>query len=177
MVAYGEDEMTEEKLVVKQLRLEEGFRSVPYRDTLNHFTVGYGWNIEGRVLTRIEAEHLFGEDEPWPVSADRIINHYRENAMSKEDAEYILEHCIHIAEGDCQIIFGKLWNTLPVNKKVPLIDMAYNLGIGKMKKFRRMIAAVKKGDWKEASKQVRNSLAAVQAPSRYKRIAKELEGN
>ena len=174
-IAYGEPEMNQEKELLKRLRLEEGYRSKPYLDTVNRWTLGYGWNVQGRPLTKIEAEHLFGEDEPYPISVDRIIDHYRKEPMSREDAEYILEHCLHIAEGDCQIIFGKFWVSIPTEKRIPLIDMAYNLGIKKFRKFKKMIKAVKESNWSEAAKQIRNSLAYLQAQKRYESIAILLE--
>ena len=174
MVAYGENEMTEEKLVLKQLRMEEGFRDKPYRDIYNHWTIGFGFNMDGRTLTRIEHEHLFGDSKPWPLTTAQMVDHYRQYPMSKKDAEYLLERCLHISEGDCQIIFGKQWDKIPSEKRIPLIDMAFSLALNKLLKFKKMIAAVKESNWKEAGKQVRNSLAAAQLPSRYNRIAKEL---
>ena len=103
-----------------------------------------------------------------------MIRYWTENPMSKEDGLYLLKQDIKIAEGDCVIVFGELWKELPDEKKVPLIDLSFNLGLSKLLGFRRMIAAVKASDWKKAGAEVLDSRAAKQDPNRYKRIAKEL---
>ena len=95
--------------------------------------------------------------------------------MKQTDAEYLLDTSVLIAEGDARELFGEYWHNIPDQKKVPVLDMLFNLGLPKFKKFKRCIAAIKENDFKEAAKQVRNSLAYVQAKSRYERIAKELE--
>ena len=48
-VAEG-DNMSTEGTLLKQLRMEEGYRDMPYRDSLNNLTIGYGWNIGSRNL-------------------------------------------------------------------------------------------------------------------------------
>ena len=172
-IAFGDDHMSSEQLILKQIRLEEGFRGVPYRDTLNNWTVGFGSLIGGRTLTKIENERLYGSDQP--LSIAETVQFYRNKPMSEEDATYLLERDIKIAEMDAKMVYAD-WEDMPSEKKVPIIDMLYNLGLPKYRKFRRHIAAVKRRDWKEAAKEVRNSLAYIQAPNRYKRIVKELAG-
>ena len=48
MIAYGEEPMPVD--VVAQLRQEEGWRSVPYLDTVHKSTIGFGHLISGRRL-------------------------------------------------------------------------------------------------------------------------------
>jgi GH24 family phage-related lysozyme (muramidase) len=43
------------------------------------------------------------------------------------------------------------WGTYPEPAQAALFDMAYNLGIGGLKKFPRMLAAVDAGDWVTAA--------------------------
>ena len=167
---------TSEKEVLKLLKIEEGFRSVPYLDTTNHMTVGYGWNLHGRKITRIEHEYLFGEDTPYPLSIDETVAYFRQTPITEQQAAYMLERCILVAEGDAKEVYRKEWDTFPDNIKVALMDMMYNLGRIRYLKFKKHIAAIRCGNWEEAARQIENSLAAHQAPSRYKSIANRMRG-
>ena len=175
LVFFGEGEtMSMERDLLKQLKMEEGYREIPYLDTTNNLTIGYGWNIGSRKLSRAEHIRLF-PGKPYPLSVKQMADIWRVTPLKQTDAEYLLETSVLIADGDARELFGKHWRNIPDQKKVPILDMLFNLGLPKFKKFKRCIAAIKENDFKEAAKQVRNSLAYVQAKSRYERIAKELE--
>jgi len=45
------------------------------------------------------------------------------------------------------------WNSYPAPAQAALFDMAYNLGIGGLKKFHNMLAAVDAGQWETAAQQ------------------------
>jgi GH24 family phage-related lysozyme (muramidase) len=45
------------------------------------------------------------------------------------------------------------WDTYPAPAQAALFDMAYNLGIGGLKKFHNMLAAVDAGQWETAAQQ------------------------
>lgn len=166
--------MTPEKLLVQQLKMEEGFRSSRYIDSTHNPTIAYGHNINGRPLSIEEQKVLFPGQKSYPIKEHELQKLWRTVDLTDEQSIFLLQQDIHIAEADCATIF-KNWDELPSEKKVPLIDMSFNLGAFKLRKFKRMIAAVEAGDWKKAGKEVRNSLSYVQARSRYERLAKELE--
>lgn len=167
---------TPEKEVYKLLKLEEGWRSSIYNDVTYNLTIGFGHQIKGRQLTRIEVERLFGEDQKYPISYDEMIEYWRKNPISEEDGIYLLERDIHIAYLDAKHFYGDLWDPFPDNIKVSILDLCFNLGY-KYRKFKKHIAAIKKGDWEEAAKQIENSLAAAQCPNRYKKIAQRIRGD
>lgn len=173
----GETDTMEKKedhlSLLKQLKQEEGFASKLYSDTVGALTIGFGHNIGGRPLSIADQKRLFPGSN-YPLSIPSIVIILRSKGISKEDATYLLEQDILIAEEDCKGLFSN-WNDIPIDKKLPLIDMAFNLGKPKLSKFVKMRRAVEKGDWKEAAKQVRNSLSYIQLPKRYERLAKELE--
>ena len=56
-----------------------------------------------------------------------------------------------------------------------LINMAYNMGIGGLLGFRRMLAAIHKGDWKEAARELLDSDYAKQVGLRADRLSKQIE--
>jgi GH24 family phage-related lysozyme (muramidase) len=64
---------------------------------------------------------------------------------------------------------------IPSEKEDALMDMLYNLGESRFRKFRKLIAAVKVADWLEAGKQVRNSIYYKQVTNRAERNAQTLE--
>lgn len=36
-------------IALPRLKLEEGFRTLPYKDTQGHMTIGYGWNLDAGI--------------------------------------------------------------------------------------------------------------------------------
>lgn len=64
---------------------------------------------------------------------------------------------------------------IPSDKDDALLDMLYNLGESRFRKFKKMIAAVKAGDWKEAGAQVRKSIYYTQVTNRAEENAATLE--
>jgi len=64
---------------------------------------------------------------------------------------------------------------IPSDKEDALMDMLYNLGESRFRKFRKLIAAVKRYDWKEAGKQIRESIYYKQVTSRAEENAQTLE--
>ena len=53
-----------------------------------------------------------------------------------------------------------------------MIDMAFQLGLGKLLLFKKMLAALCIEDYDEAAAQILDSKAAKQCPSRYLELAK-----
>lgn len=155
--------------LIRDLKVEEGFRSTPYRDTTNNLTIGFGHNLSGgRLLTQEERDKLFdGADD---LSLNGINKWLHDHPISEETALLILRNDIVVTEVDARIIYGDRWNTLPKDIKVSVLDMLFNLGLNKYLKFKKHIKAINDGDYEEAAKQVIKSLAYTQAPHRYKKI-------
>lgn len=61
------------------------------------------------------------------------------------------------------------------DRKDALLDMAYNLGFSGLLKFKKMIAALKIGDYESAAVEALNSKWAVQVGQRSNKIAHILE--
>lgn len=58
---------------------------------------------------------------------------------------------------------------LPEDVKEALYNMAYNMGVPRLLKFKKMFSALEDGDYDEAYKQALDSRWAEQVPSRAKR--------
>ena len=166
--------MKDHLTLLAQLKREEGFMSLPYKDTTGHWTWLYGHNIQGRRFTKKEHEHLFGDKLKYPATLSQLIRHIKKNAGTREQGNYVLEQDLAIAESTAVTVYDELWKSIPSKKKIPLLDAIFNLGYNKYKMFHRHIKAVKELDWDKAADEILDSLAAEQAPCRYHLIASEL---
>ena len=128
--------------------------------------IGWGINLE-EVLPDELLEYLGVEDE------DDI------QEISQEQADYLRDFYINIAEKDAIFVFGEeLWASLTDIRREILTNLSYNLGLNKFKKFRKMNAAVKAGDWAKAAAEMLDSQAArSQTGERYHRLAPAFEHN
>lgn len=160
--------------LLTQLKKDEGFRALPYKDQTGHWTWLYGHNLQGRSFTKEEHEHLFGDELRYPPTLSQLIRYIRKNAGTRVDGNYILEQDIKITEQTAKKIYGDHWSKVLKEKKVPLLDAIFNLGGPTYRKFKRHIAAVKALDWQKAADEILDSVAAEQAPVRYRLIAQEL---
>lgn len=107
-----------------------------YYDSLGKPTIGYGHLLNN------------GEAYPYGISEDKV------NELLNQD--------INIA----RIQYAKLELDLPQDWQDFIIIMIFQLGYGGVLKFRKMIAALKVKDYKEAIRQAKDSLWYKQTPNR-----------
>ena len=125
----------------------EGLKLKPYRDTKGKLTIGVGRNLD-------------------------------DVGISEDEAMYLLENDIRRAEetaGHCCAEHGVLFESLPEDARLVLIDMAFNLGY-RLKGFRKMFAAIKRGDFVEAAKEMLDSRWARQVGRRAEELAEIMRG-
>ncbi|MDT0637955.1 glycoside hydrolase family protein [Citrobacter werkmanii] len=118
-----------------------------YKDTEGYDTIGYG--------------HL-------------VLNSEREkfkDGITPMDADLLLAWDIDRTKKDVKSI----GLTLPKDWEDFMIIMVFQLGLSGTKKFRKMITALQKQDWKEAINQAKDSLWYRQAPNRLNDMVKNLE--
>ena len=162
--------------IVKELKMEEGFRSRPYYDTQKKITIGYGRNLNGLPLTKTEFAYLFPTQ---PYSRNKIeflVGYWNLEPLKQHEAIFLLEEVIKHCEQDALLVYGDFYTKeLPTTAKVVILDLLYNLGRPRYKKFKNHIAAMKKKDYKAAAAELRDSLAYRQDTSRYESLASKLE--
>ncbi|WP_227505260.1 glycoside hydrolase family protein [Klebsiella aerogenes] len=115
-----------------------------YKDSLGFPTIGYG--------------HLLKPGESFP------------NGITEETADKILYNDIVSARNDSY----KLGLALPNDWQDFMVLMVFQLGITKTRQFKKMIAALKKGDYKEAVVQAKSSAWYVQTPNRVDAMIADL---
>jgi len=79
-----------------------------------------------------------------------------DNGISEEEALCLLDNDIKNTISDLENVFDN-FNELPDKIKLVMIDMMFNLGIYRFKKFKNMIAAVKARDWENVINEMKDS--------------------
>jgi len=93
------------------------------------------------------------------------------HGLDDSDAERLLNSALSVAQSEVAKIISN-WRDIDTVRRSVLIDMSYNMGISKLKKFKKMIAAIKKEDWKEAAAQMKDSAWFKQVGNRSKVLHK-----
>ena len=87
--------------------------------------------------------------------------------------DLLLDLDIDIAVKDCERF--DWWERLSPNRQRAMVNMAFNLGQGKLIGFRRMLAALDRDDYRTAAKEMRDSQWAKQTGARAERLAVLME--
>jgi len=98
-----------------------------------------------------------------------------DQGVTKEEALYLLSN-------DIDSVLGELsqkvdcWPALPDLQKIGLADMCFNLGWPRLSKFKKMLAALNKGEFELAATEALDSKWAKQVGKRSERVAALLRG-
>ena len=113
---------------------------------------------------------------PYRDSVGKLTIGYGTNlddGISKEEAEYLLANRLHAKQ--IELAQRIPWvTTLAPARRAVLENMAYNMGVAGLMGFKQMLAAVQKGDFMEASRQMLSSLWAKQVGIRATRLAQQM---
>lgn len=121
---------------------DEGWVPHAYQDHLGFWTIGYGFLIDKR----------------------------RGGGIPKPVAEHWLDY--EIQQREQALSRNLTWfDSAPDDIKRALINMAFQLGIGRLMGFRRTLAHLQAGRYAEAADEALNSRWAQQTPNRAQRIA------
>ena len=100
--------------------------------------------------------------------------HNLETGISKEAAEFILKQDMQAAEKAVSKQFVG-WNQLSEVRQFVLTDMCFNMGIGKLRTFKKMWVAIQRGDYQTAAAEMINSRWASQVGYRAMELAKMMK--
>ena len=132
----------------QQLIRDEGSVSHAYEDSLGFTTIGVG----------------------------RLIDFRRGGGLRDGEIDFLLIN--DIEEKTAQVLAALPWaSKLSETRRAVLINMAFQLGIGGLLKFKRALGSIEDGQYKEASMEMLDSLWAQQTPERAKRLAKQMESD
>jgi len=145
---------------VETLVEHEGYRKHVYQDTLGIDTIGVGRNLEDRGISKEELDHL---DIP-------NIEAVYEHGLEYDDAIYLACNDIEIVEEEL-LRHHPCVADLSATRQMVCMDMAFNMGVPRLLKFKKMWAAIHAGDFDTASKEMLDSRWAVQVGKRAQKAA------
>lgn len=120
---------------------DEGFVPYAYKDTLGYLTIGVGF----------------------------LVDKDKGGRMPDKVRDVWLDHLIaeHAQQLDKQLPW---WRGRPQSVQDALQNMVYQLGIGGLLKFGKMLSCLHAGDWEGAKREGLDSTWAKQTPERAKRV-------
>ena len=128
-------------LITRLLRLHEGCRLHAYACTAGQVTIGWGRNL----------------DATGP-------------GLTQDEADLLLSH--DIARCEVELLTAYPWTVhLDAVRHAVLLDLLFNLGLPKLRRFTKTLAAVEAGDYASAAGQLLNSRWASQVGPRARRLA------
>ena len=127
-------------------------------------------------LEKLTEQLIFHEGirlKPYPDSVGKLTIGVGRNlsdvGISKTEALYLLSHDISNAITDCRNLFEK-FDYIPEVKQLVIADMMFNMGINRLKKFKRFRKAIESGNWNMAAEEMKNSKWFSQVGSRAVRL-------
>ena len=150
----------DKSIFIQKLIQHEGLVLQVYKDSLGIDTIGIGRNLEDRGISNEELEEM----------GIPSIDHVYSFGITEADA-------ILLAENDVQIVEKELLDAHPciagldAVRQLVLMDMAFNMGVPRLRKFKKMWAAIHEEDFTTASKEMLDSRWANQVKSRSTKLA------
>lgn len=135
--------------LLKTIGKDEGCKLKLYRCTSNKLTIGIGRNIEDNGIRKDEVKLMFKND------VDEVVNNLAPALKRK---------------------FGINFNSLSDIRQEVLLNMAFQLGIPRLLKFKNTFRYLKNKSFKKCSIEMLNSLWAKQTPKRAKRLSNLMKG-
>jgi lysozyme len=146
-------------ILIQKLIEHEGLVLQVYQDTLGIDTIGIGRNLEDRGLSDNELEEM-----------GITLDHVYEFGITEADAVLLAENDVEIVEDEL-LRAHPCVDRLDAVRQLVLIDMAFNMGVPRLCKFKKMWAAIHADDFTVASKEMLDSRWANQVKSRSTKLA------
>ena len=138
----------------------EGMVLTVYQDSLGIDTIGIGRNLKDRGITKEELDYM---DIP---NMDVVYEH----GITEADARYLAMNDIRIVENElCRV--HPCVEDLDSVRQLILMDMAYNMGVPRLCKFKKMWAAIEEGSYEIASIEMMDSRWSKQVGSRAVKLS------
>ena len=149
--------------LLDQLVLHEGLELLPYEDSLGIDTIGIGRNLKHRGLSEAELGYI-GKD----------LSDIFEWGITKEQAYYLAKNDIEIVEKEVCKAHPCVLELDEIRQRI-IIDMAFNMGVPRLGKFKKMWKAIEEENFEEAKIQMLDSRWANQVGNRAVRLSNAME--
>jgi lysozyme len=144
--------------LIERIKKDEGFSATVYKCPSGFSTIAYGYNLDANPLRLSTLE----------------IAHAHTKGMPQHEGERLLKLMIDNIEKDLSEKLS-FWADLDSIRKDVLINMAYNLGVVGLLKFKMTLNHIGKGEYTQAADCMIKSLWAKQVKSRAVRLARLME--
>ena len=138
--------------LIQELILDEGYKYETYEDHLGFLTLGVGHLV-------LDTDPEIDKPVGTPVSEERVLE------------------CLN---NDIETVCNELnrnmpwWKELSDEKMRVLANMCFNLGITRLLKFRKFLAALEAGDFETAGEEMMDSKWATQVGARATRLQRRI---
>ena len=145
---------------INKVRVHEGLVLTVYKDTLGIDTIGIGRNLKDRGISKEELDYM-------DIPSMAIVY---EHGITEADARYLAMNDIKIVEDELTRVHPCV-NDLDAVRHLILMDMAFNMGVPRLCKFKRMWAAIHEGKFAIASIEMLDSRWAAQVGRRATKLS------
>ena len=145
---------------INKLRLHEGLELYVYQDTLGIDTIGIGRNLQDRGISKEELDYM---DIP-------NIEAVYEHGISERDAFYLASNDIAIVEDELVRAHPCVYE-LDAVRQLIVMDMAFNMGVPRLCKFKNMWNAIHERKFDAAADEMLDSRWATQVKSRAVKLS------
>lgn len=130
---------------VDQIKRHEGLVLHAYKDSLGYLTIGYG----------------------------RLVDKAKHGGISEAEAEYLLQNDVSsvLSVLHRNITF---FDSLCIPRQAVLLNMAFQMGITGLLKFKKTLSLIEMGDFDGAADGMLKSLWAKQTPNRAAEMAQQM---
>jgi lysozyme len=136
--------MTNEEIATEMLKIDEGCMLMPYTCTAGALSIGFGRNLSA-------------------------------NGISEAEALILLKHDVGTATRDAKRFLSKeCWEQLTAEHQAVVINLAFNLGLSRLRTFVKFRACLLAGDMDGAAAELLDSQYAQQVGARADRLASRL---
>lgn len=149
--------------LIDQLILHEGLKLHVYQDHLGIDTIGVGRNLEDRGINDGELAFM-----------NLLKTEVYEQGITEANARFLLSNDIDIVEEELYDAHPCIDRLDDVRIRV-VLDMAFNMGVPRLRNFKNMWAGIHEGDYVRASLEMLDSRWATQVGQRAVRLSNAMK--
>lgn len=149
----------EEYYLIEEVHLDESPPPVLLKEERNEAVdAAYNLSLNRAIVFEGFSETPYLLQGEWHIGFGRLI----------ESPEYMpsvsLQEAYLMLQEDMQVVERELnqrlpyFNTLPIEMRLVLLDMGYNMGVPRLMKFERMLLAARVSDWNKVAVEMIDSL-------------------
>lgn len=117
--------------------------------------------------------------KPYRCTAGKLTIGYgrnlEDNGITEEEAHFLLMNDLKKSWDECCKAFSWISKMDKIRQGV-IVELCFNMGLGRLKGFKKMLAACERGDYETASVEMLDSLWARQVGQRAKTLANIMKG-